>query len=180
MGGHTDSGGKLTPLMAVSTSTSTEASETTVTGKLTTRGRRLRVLVTVVGAVVLLWGTFWGTDDDFPFGPFKMYSHANSPDGFVSSNRLEAVDATGRRLKLTDSATGLRRAEIEGQIPRFLDDPELLASVADAYADRHPDAPALARIEIIRRRYQLEDHEPTGDVAETVVVSWEAEPAEGG
>jgi len=162
--------------MAASTSTSAEASETTVAGKLTTRGRRLRAIVTVVGAVVLLWGTFWGTDDDFPFGPFKMYSHANSPDGFVSSNRLEAVDGSGRRLKLTDSATGLRRSEIEGQIPGFLDDPELLGAVADAYAARHPDAPPLARIEIIRRRYQLEDHEPTGDVAETVVVSWDAEP----
>lgn len=156
-------------------SSDTRPPETPVTGTLSSRGRRLRLLVTVVAAVALLVGTVWGSDDDFPFGPFKMYSHTNSPDGIVGSNRLEAVDTTGRRFKLTDAATGLRRAEIEGQIPRFEVDPELLSGVAEAYASRHPDAPALVQIQIIRRRYRLEDHRPTGDVDERVVVTWEAD-----
>jgi hypothetical protein len=156
-------------------STSTTATETTVEGRMSPWGRRVRLAVTVVAGLALVVGTFWGSDDDFPFGPLKMYSHTNSPDGIVGSNRLEAVDVTGRRFKLSDAATGLRRAEIEGQIPRFEDDPALLAAVADAYAARHPDAPDLVRIEIIRRRYRLEDHRPTGEVNERVVVTWEAD-----
>jgi hypothetical protein len=160
----------------MTTSSTTAPTETTtVEGALSPRGRRLRLLATIVAGMTLVVGTFWGSDDDFPFGPFKMYSHTNSPDGIVGSNRVEAIDVTGRRFKLSDAATGLRRAEIEGQIPRFEADPELLATVAEAYATRHPDAPALVRIEIVRRRYRIEDHQPTGEVDERVVVTWEAD-----
>src|SRR3954470_9890907 len=38
------------------------------------RGRAARLAASAVVLAVLLGGTLWGTDADFPFGPFRMYS----------------------------------------------------------------------------------------------------------
>jgi hypothetical protein len=137
-------------------------------------GRWVRTLVTVVGFALLVTGTWLGQDDHFPFGPFRMYAHSAKDDGVVRSARLEGVNATGERFKLTDASTGLRRAEIEGQIPRFRQDGDRLEAVAEAYHARHPDAPELVLVEILQRRYQLRDGEPTGEVTEGQVAVWVA------
>jgi hypothetical protein len=142
--------------------------------RLTPTGRRVRLAVTVAGSLLLLAGTFWGTDDHFPFGPFKMYANANDNNGLVRSARVEAVNVEGERFKLTDASTGLRRAEIEGQIPRFREDGDRLEAVADAYEARHPDAPELVLVEILQRRYHLEDGQPSGEVTEVQVAAWAA------
>lgn len=137
-------------------------------------GRRIRLIATVVGALLLLYGTLEGSDDHFPFGPFRMYAHANEPDGLVRSSRVEAVNAEGDRFKLTDASTGLRRAEIEGQLQRFQEDGTRLRFVAEAYHARHPDAPPLVLVEILQRRYRLEDGQPTGRVTERQMAAWTA------
>jgi hypothetical protein len=142
--------------------------------RLTPTGRRVRLAVTVVGGLLLIAGTFWGTDDHFPFGPFKMYANANDIDGIVRSARVEAVNVEGERFKLSDASTGMRRAEVEGQIPRFREDGDRLEAVADAYHARHPDAPELVLVEILQRRYQLEDGKPSGEVTEVQVAAWAA------
>src|SRR3954469_9403362 len=110
---------------------------------LSTRGRMVRVAVTALGALLLLLGTFWGQDDDFPFGPFRMYSTAPDPDADAPDTRLEGVDTTGRTIELNESNSGLRRAEIEGQQQQYVDDPSRLQQVAIAYADKSPGAPPL-------------------------------------
>src|SRR3954471_23786470 len=104
---------------------------------LTTRGRAVRVAVTALGAILLLLGTVWGQDDDFPFGPFRMYSTAPDPDGDAPDTRVEAVDATGRTVVLTERNSGLRRAEIEGQQKTYEENPARLRQVALAYAARN-------------------------------------------
>jgi hypothetical protein len=147
--------------------------------RLSSRGRWVRVLVTVVAFGVLLSGTIWGQDDDFPFGPFRMYAHSAKQDGVVRSARVEGVNVEGERFKLTDASTGLRRAEVEGQIPRFRGRPARLEAVADAYHARHPDAPELVLVEILQRQYHLEEGEPTGEVTEVQVAVW-AEDGFGG
>ena len=138
------------------------------------RARRVLSGVTVLVTAFLLWGTFWGTDDHFPFGPFRMYANASATNGVVRSARVEAVDETGRRFKLSDASTGLRRAEIEGQMPRFREDGDRLEAVADAFHARHPDAPELVLVEILQRRYHLVDGEPSGEVTEVQVAAWAA------
>lgn len=143
--------------------------------RLSPTGRRVRAFVTVAGALLLLAGTLWGQDDHFPFGPFRMYAHSAERDGFVRSSRLEGVNAEGERFKLTDASTGLRRAEIEGQIGRFREDGRRLASVADAYHARHPDSPELVLVEILQRRYQLKGGDPTGEVTEAQIAVWTAD-----
>jgi hypothetical protein len=37
-------------------------------------GRRIRVAATLLVAGCLFYGTLWGSDADFPIGPFRMYS----------------------------------------------------------------------------------------------------------
>src|SRR3982751_1225136 len=110
---------------------------------LSSRGRTVRVVVTVLAAVLLLAGTLWGQDDDFPFGPFRMYSTAPDPNADAPDTRVEGVDTSGRTIVLTEANSGLRRAEIEGQQAAYIADPGRLRQVASAYAEKSPAAPPL-------------------------------------
>jgi hypothetical protein len=139
---------------------------------LTATGRRVRLAATAVVFGLLLTGTFFGQDDAFPFGPFRMYSTRDDPAGLVVSTRVEAVDATGRVLVVPDSATGLRRAEIEGQVGRFRADPEMLAQISVAHDRLHPEQPSYDEVRVVERRYRLRDSRPTGDATEQVVAQW--------
>ena len=137
-----------------------------------TAGRRVRVAVTVALAAVTVAGTLVGQDDDFPFGPFRMYSTRDDPDGVVRGARVEAVDATGRVLVVPDSATGLRRAEIEGMADRFVRDPSLLAQVSRAHDRLHPDEPSYDVVRVVVSEVRLRDSRPVGVPRDEVLVSW--------
>ncbi len=76
----------------------------------------MRTAVTAVLAGLLLAGTVVGDDDDFPFGPFMMYAGRHDPDAQVVSTRVEAVDLAGRVRVVDERSTGMKRAEIEGQV----------------------------------------------------------------
>jgi hypothetical protein len=141
---------------------------------LTTRGRAIRVLITLLGGALLLAGTLWGSDDYFPFGPFRMYAVANPPNDRVFVTRIEGLDSTGGVVALTESNTGIRRAEIEGQQDRYRAEPALLREVADAYANRNPAAPELVEVRLVIRSYVIRDSRPTGSYSEEMVVRWRA------
>lgn len=141
---------------------------------LSTAGRRARAAVTAVVALLVLAGTFVGQDDDFPFGPFRMYSTRDDPNGTVLSTRVEAVDRTGRVRVVDERSTGLKRAEVEGQVGRFRADPELLGALAEAHRRLRPDEPPLVEVRVVEQRYALRDSRPTGDTTERVVVRWTA------
>src|SRR3954463_16644374 len=111
--------------------------------QLSSRGLRVRVLCTFAGFLLLVAGTLWGQDDDFPFGPFRMYSTAPDPDADAPDTRLEGVDTSGRTVALTEPNSGLRRAEIEGQQQAYVHDPARLRQVARAYAGKTPGAAPL-------------------------------------
>lgn len=141
---------------------------------LTTRGRAVRLGATALGLALLLVGTLRGTDDDFPFGPFRMYSTSDPPDAPAPDTRVEGVDGTGAVVDLGQNSTGIRRAEIEGQQGRYAADPALLRQVADAYAERHPAAPALVEVRIVIRWYGIRDGRPTGRWIDETSVRWQA------
>ena len=132
----------------------------------------MRTAVTVAVAGLVLAGTFVGQDDDFPFGPFRMYATRDDPDGTVVSTRVEAVDRTGTVRVVDERSTGLRRAEVEGQVRRFRDDPALLGALADAHRRLSPDEPAFVEVRVVEQSYALRDSRPTGAVTEAVVVRW--------
>jgi hypothetical protein len=132
----------------------------------------VRLVATLIGVALLLAGTVVGTDDDFPFGPFRMYATTDRLDAPVADTRVEAVDATGAHLVLTENDTGIRRAEIEGQLPRFVADPAQLATVAAAYAQRHPGARSLTEVSVVIRWHELRRGRPTGGYHDETKVTW--------
>jgi hypothetical protein len=142
---------------------------------LTRRGRTVRVAVAALGTALLLAGTLWGQDDDFPFGPFRMYSTAPDPDADAPDTRVEGVDTTGRTVELTEANSGLRRAEIEGQQQAYVDNPSRLRQVAIAYADRTPGAAPLKEVRIVIRWVGIEHARPTGTSRDQVIAQWTAQ-----
>jgi hypothetical protein len=139
---------------------------------LTDRGRRIRVLVTLVGALLLVVGTLWGTDDDFPFGPFRMYSTAPDPNGAAKDTRVEGVDVNGRTVGITETNSGIRRAEIEGQQAVYMSDPSRLSQVAAAYAEHMPAAAPLRSVRIVVRWHGVKHSRPTGTWTDQVIAQW--------
>ena len=144
--------------------------------QLSRAGRRLRVAATLIASAALLAGTIVGSDDDFPFGPFRMYAGIDRPDAPVPDTRVEAIDLAGTALVLTERNAGIRRAEIEGQLDRFAADPSLLAEVARGYAERNPSAPALAQVTVLIRWHEMNRGRPTGGSHDQTVATWRAVP----
>lgn len=130
--------------------------------------------MTALLVLLVLAGTFVGQDDDFPFGPFRMYATRDDPDGVVRSTRVEAVDRVGRVRTVDERSTGLKRAEIEGQAQRFVAEPETLGLLAEAHARLRPDEPPLVELRVVELVYVLEDSRPTGQQDERVVARWTA------
>ena len=130
--------------------------------------------VTALAALLLLLGTFWGQDDDFPFGPFRMYATAPDPNADAPDTRVEGVDTTGRTIVLTEANSGLRRAEIEGQQGAYVADPGRLSQVAAAYAERSPGAAPLSTVRIVIRWEGIEHSRPTGTSRDEIIATWTA------
>ncbi|GAA2261583.1 hypothetical protein GCM10009853_013340 [Glycomyces scopariae] len=140
-------------------------------------GKLVRVAAAALMVLALMATSVWGEDDFFPFAPFKMYSRGADPDGWVKSTNVFLIDAEGARIAVDDDDTGFRRAELEGQLPRFREDPDLLAHIAEAYEAAHPGDPEIVAAEIITRRYELVDGERTGEETEETVAVWTEEGA---
>ncbi len=140
--------------------------------RLSTGARAWRVAVTLVAAGLLLAGTIWGNDDHFPFGPFTMYAGAADPDQPTIDTRVEATDARGHTVRLTERNSGVRRAEIEGQLRRIESTPELLQTTVDAYERRNPHSPELIEVRIVVRWHETRDFRPTGSWTDEVVARW--------
>lgn len=140
-------------------------------------GRTIRLLAVAVVLALTAVGTVWGQDSAFPVGPFRMYATRSGPDTVVKSTRIDGVNTLGDRIPIDDSETGLRRAEIEGQLPRFVADPALLGLIAESYARRNPDRVPLVRVEVVVRRDDLRGGVRTGEFTDTVTAAWDADPA---
>lgn len=140
---------------------------------LTAAGVGIRVAATAIGLVLIVAGTAWGQDDHFPFGPFRMYSTSNAPDGPVNVVRIEAyTESQGwRRASLTPDNVAMNPAEVEGQLPRFVDEPDLLGKLAATHARLQPADEPWTGMRLVRRQYVLVDREPT-DIREAVIAEW--------
>ncbi len=146
--------------------------------RLTATGRRVRLIATSIVLALMLAGTVWGNDDEFPFGPFRMYSTRNDPNTPVISTRVVGLTAAGEEVRLSGGEVGLRRAEFEGQVSRIRENPELLGLLADSYEDSHPSAPDLEAVRMVQRRYELVDGARTGGYTDLVVAEHDVEDGE--
>jgi hypothetical protein len=141
--------------------------------RLTGRGRTGRVLATVAALGLLLYGTVAGADDMFPFGPFHMYSRYYPANGYVTGTTVKAVNAAGREVTVTESATGLAHGDIEGHLRTFQADPSRLAGLAAAFHRRHPNASPYVEVRIVQQRWQVRDRRVVALTTATL-VEWHA------
>jgi len=139
---------------------------------LTPSGRRSRLAVTAVCAALLLGGTLAGSDDWFPFGPFRMYAGVNPPNEPAPDPRIEGVTADGTVIPLDETHTGLRRAEVEGWQDSFVVDPARLERVLSAYNQRNPDGPRLVDVRYVNRMHEIHMGRPTGRYQDVVLADW--------
>lgn len=118
----------------------------------------------------LLYGTVWGTDDHFPFGPLTQYAFAADPDGTVPDLYIEADTTAGTRVKvaLSPDGVGIVRAEIEGQLDAFRRDPSRLQGIAEAHRRLHPEEPRYTALYLRIRHTRLRDGVAVGDEVENV------------
>jgi hypothetical protein len=114
----------------------------------------------------LLWGSVWGQDDAFPIGPMRMYATRQRLDGRISWYQVRAVSPDGTEAFVSGAALGMRRAEVEGQVPRFLAEPQLLCTLAIAVGG-DVAAPGT-EVRLVKVSSQLRDGAPSGDTTEEV------------
>ncbi|HUR75384.1 MAG TPA: hypothetical protein VMZ00_13980 [Sporichthya sp.] len=150
-------------------------------GSLSGLGRAWR-LGAVVGALgLLVYGSAWGSDDQFPFGPMSQYSFRIDPDGEVRALWVEAdlADGSHRRLDISDADdVGVARAELEGQLDRIIADPQRLSTLAEAWVRLHPDRPELRRIVVGQDVVELSAGREAGHRTD-VFTTWNATPVAG-
>ena len=137
---------------------------------MTRTGRAVRLGAMAAAAVLLVLGSLVGSDDWFPFGPFRMYATSGRATGAVRTATLVGVTESGDEVELRAGEVGLRRAELEGQFPRFRRDPSLLGALARRYDERWGTDLVAVRLEEEVRR--VVDRVPTGEVEREVVASW--------
>lgn len=133
-----------------------------------------------LGIAALLHGTLRDSDDFFPFGSMAQYASAHDLDGTTRSTYILADTESGRsgvRVPLNATGTGIGRAEVEGQLDRFLADPSLMQVIADAYRSIHPGRDQFTHMYLMRDVYQLEDGYVVGDPDTVLLTEWEVEPS---
>lgn len=141
---------------------------------LTSGARTRRLVAAVVATVALVGGTFWGEDDNWPFGPFRMYSVRNRLDGRIRAAQIDLRLADGSVVEegIGAETFALRRAEVEGQIERFERRPSLLGHIAAVYERLHPESPDVVGVRLYYETTTLEAGRPTGAVTEVTVATW--------
>jgi hypothetical protein len=136
-------------------------------------GRRVRVGFTIVLAAAVFYGTLWGDDDDFPIGPFRMYSTSRELNEPVGDTQMYAVNAAGEEFQFVGDYTGVRRAELEGQMELFEEDPSRLRFLAESYSNHFPDRPPVIEIRLVIEWIEIRNGLPTGESTVEEVVSWQ-------
>lgn len=139
--------------------------------RLSPRGRALRLAGAGAVLAALAYGTIWGTDDHFPFGPLTQYAFAADPDGSVPDLYIEAETSAGTRVKvrLSPDGVGIGRAEVEGQLDTIRRDPSWLQGIADAHHRLHPDEPRFLVLHLRIRHVRLRNGVAVGEETEHVV-----------
>lgn len=137
-------------------------------------GRVVRVALLLAVTIGIVAGTWQRNDQGWPFAPMSQFAFAiSSSDGEIHSRYLEAttVDGDRVRLDLSRGALGLQRAEIEGQLWSFTQDPSLLQAVAVLHSRRVPEASRLARVDVMDD-VRLVRGGVAGEARTVTVVSW--------
>lgn len=137
-------------------------------------GLVVRGLVTLVLTAAVVLGTAIGNDTWWPFAPMSQYAFLVKNDGVINSPYMEArtVDGDLVGVALSKTGLGLERAEIEGQLPLLMREPQRMQAIAILRARRQPAQPRYAEIFLRNRQTLLGSGRTTRviDLAHWVVV----------
>jgi len=136
-------------------------------------GRRWRLAVTAAAAGCVLYGTVTGAEKMFPAGPMTQYAFYIAPDGQVDSIQVFADTTAGTHVPvhLSPSGVGVKRADVEIQLPAIERNPSLLRTIAVAQRRLHPHQPQYVRLYVVDTVIPLHDRVP-GASYTNVLVSW--------
>jgi len=140
-------------------------------------GLAWRLAALALLAALLLNGSLRMSDDVWPLGPLSQYAFSPPNDATIVITRVEGQLADGRRidLPLRVSTAGISRAEIEARIPQIVAEPALLGPVAEGWASRHPDQPAVQQVWLVQDETQLVDGR-TGAPRLVELATWTVPP----
>ncbi|MEI2775532.1 MAG: hypothetical protein V9G19_06070 [Tetrasphaera sp.] len=121
-----------------------------------------RAALTIALLIAVTLGTARGNDEWWPFAPMSQYAFLVKNDGVINSIYMEALTVDGDlvRVPLSPTGLGLERAEVEGQLPRFIKTPRLLQAIAVLRVRVQPDQPRYAEI-FLRNRQTVLDADRT-------------------
>jgi hypothetical protein len=140
-------------------------------------GRRWRLTVTAVALGCVAFGTVHGAEKMFPAGPMTQYAFYVSPNGSVDSITVTADTTVGTHVpvELNAAGVGIKRADIEIQLPRIERDPSRLQAIADAQRQLHPSEPGYTELYVVDTGVRLQDRVPGAKTAR-VLVTWKVRP----
>ena len=144
--------------------------------RLSAAGLAARVVATVAALGVLAYGQVADTNDLFPLGTLSQFATARDLNGTIRSTYLlaDTADEAGRRIAMNEQTIGVARAEVEGQLQRILDHPELVQSLVDAYAALQPGREPIETLYLMRSIQQLEDGYVVGEPEEVELLRWDS------
>lgn len=134
---------------------------------------RLAAVAASVG--ILVAAQIVDTDDYFPLGSLSQYGAPKDLNGTVRSVYLEARfvgEVEPRPFGLSHRSTGVARGEVETQLGRFVDDPSLLQSIADAHAALRPERLQPEVLYLRRSVQQLQDGHAVGEPEILTLAEW--------
>lgn len=147
------------------------AGEAAPAGRPVSRGLMWLSVLSAVLAVVTVSTTLFGSDDLWPFAPFRMFSFADDPNGLVKRMVVEGDTNFGHHRKFGAANFGLRRSELEEQTPWREWVPESkVKSLVDVYNKRHTGQ--IIHAQVVVYTTQLQNGEPAGPATRSVIGDW--------
>lgn len=125
-----------------------------------------------MAAACVLYGTVAGAEKMFPAGPMTQYAFYVPPNGRVESIQVFADTTAGAHVPvhLSPSGVGVKRADIEIQLPAIERDPSLLRTLAVAQRRLHPDQPQFVKLYVVDTVIPLRDRVPQPSYTKVLAV----------
>lgn len=161
-------------IVPMSNSAAPESASRPATRRLTTAQRSWRVLLAGIGLIILSIAQVISTNDWFPLGSLSQYSYARPLDSPTKAVRIRALteEGTDRGISLSNKGIGVGRAEVEGQVQRIIDNPQMLEGIARVWSLQRPQGPALTEVRMERVTRYVSDGVPTGEQDVEVLTTW--------
>ena len=127
-----------------------------------------RLVVTGCIVVLLGYGTLVGNDGDWPFGPLRQYAGSTRVSSQVLLTHVYGVHPSGEVVRLNTEALGLRVAELDGQLQRLRQHPELLRPLAAIYHRTYPERERLVHLVLKRDGKVIRNRKVVGEIHRVV------------